>query len=233
MRWRFRTAHATGTQPWQCPVCVNCRDCKQRFADEVDLEAGLCICCRALTGRCGAGRFFRNPNPLEHDSYWGFACPRMGAVPRTFTLAGRDVTALLCGPHNQQVDNGEVPWLWRPPTLAAIGGTVPFIAPPLPTVASVAGPGPWFPPPPGTAASNLPVHARGLGFRVSGCGPLSGRLRHKPLPGVAPRTSPRATRARWSTALGLMAPSPTPGACHPRTVKSAGGCRSVSAWVNT
>jgi hypothetical protein len=99
----------------------------------------------------------------------------MGAVPRTFTLAGQSVTALLCGPHNQQVDNGEVPWLWRPPARAALGGTVPFVPQPLSIRASVAAPGLLFPPPPGTAASNLPVHARSLGFRVSilacGCGP--------------------------------------------------------------
>jgi hypothetical protein len=154
MRWRFRTAHAVGTPSWQCPVCVDCQNCKQRFADDVDLKYGLCRCCNELTGRCAAGRWFMNPDLFTPGALWRNPCTQMGAVPRTFTVRGKPVTRLLCVPHNQQVDNGQVPWLTGPTPLARVAGTVLFVPSPPPGLATMVGPGVFAPPRPGTAASN-------------------------------------------------------------------------------
>lgn len=157
MRWRLlRPARATGAPSWQCPVCVNCKNCKQRFADDMDLKYGVCVCCNALTGRCAAGRWFMNPDLITLGALWRAPCSQMGVVPRTFAVGGEPVTRLLCVPHNQEVDDGKVPWLTGPPlpALASVARPVPFTTPPLPALASVAGPGRFVPLPPGAAASN-------------------------------------------------------------------------------
>ena len=104
----------------------------------MDLKYGVCVCCNAMTGRCAAGRWFMNPDMITLRALWRAPCSQMGVVPRTFAVGGEPVTRLLCVPHNQEVDDGKVPWLAGPPL----------------TLATVAGAGRFVPLPPGAAASN-------------------------------------------------------------------------------
>lgn len=129
MRRFVQRRRLKGVPSWQCPACMDCRNCKQAFADDLAIRYRLCECCNKYTGLCAAGREpeFRDPDIAAERSDWWYYCVNWGVVLRTFTIAGKQVRRLFCEVHSKQVDDGKVPWLAERPTLNKVAGQVPFI----------------------------------------------------------------------------------------------------------